>query len=139
MRSDRMRKRCGWVAIGVLLVASAAAQAAPDAAVLKLTNGGCAGGGASLTVDAKAQAFLVDATGLTLSKQPKELIIMRKPVKFFRLPWIVGRTSYEVSPATAKPVFRQDALFPLQAGERITIGVMSPTDEVIVSCDAQVR
>jgi hypothetical protein len=44
-----------------------------------------------------------------------------------------------VSPATAKPVFRQDALFPLQAGERITIGVMSPTDEVIVSCDAQVR
>ena len=64
---------------------------------------------------------------------------MRKPVKFFRTPWVLGKTSYEISAATAKPVFGQDPLFPLQPGEKLTIGVMSAKDAVIISCDAEVR
>lgn len=127
---------------GVFICASAPITAQPkaDRATLKLTNSICSEDGKPLALDAKASTFLLDVSALKLQKRPMELLIMRKPeMSFFRVPWVAGRIAYEVSPATAKPIFSQYTLFPLRQGEKLTISLMSPSDEVIVLCAVQVR
>jgi len=61
------------------------------------------------------------------------------PVSFFRIPWVAGKGSCDASAAAAKPVSGHDGPFPLRQGEKLTIGVMPSKDEVIVSCDMEVR
>ena len=133
------------VVAGVLAVATveSTSGATPVTGSVRLTDKACAAGAAradQLIVSAAASAFSVDTTGLKLSQRPKELMLMRKPaMTFFRIPWVVGKTSHDVSAATAKPVFGQEGLFPLQQGEKLSLSVMSSEDEVLVSCDVWVR
>lgn len=135
--------RCGVVVFVAVLVSSAAVMAAQpkmDRATLTLTSKVCSAEGRSLTLDPKVSTIVLDVSALKLRERPKDLMIMRKPeITFFRVPWVAGKTSYEVSSATVKPVFSGTALFPLKQGLKLTFDLMSSNDEVIVACDVQVQ
>ena len=132
--------------VGAVICAATAgiAAAAADPLVpLKMTTKVCSGMDGALvpdtTVEPTPSGFLVDVAALPLSQEPKEILIRRRPLVFFRVPWVKGKTVYEVSSRTTTLVVGEGTFSPVTSGQWLSLAIMRRDDEVMWSCDIKVR